>query len=169
MSPAPSTQRITRLAFLSAAGIALYVLESFIPTPLPFLKIGLANASSLAALMLYSPLDMLLVVVTRVLVGSFLVGSLFSPAFLLGLCGGIVAALAMIAAKGMGSGLFSVIGISLIGSVAHIITQLVVVMYLFVENESLLVLLPILLTTAVVGGLIVGWVSLAILKVMKSR
>ena len=169
MAPSSSTRRITRLAFLSAAGIALYVLESFIPTPLPFLKIGLANASSLAALMLFSPLDMLLVVLSRVVVGSLLVGSLFSPAFLLGLCGGIVAALAMIAARKFGSGMFSVIGISLIGSVAHILTQLAVVMYLFAENESLLVLLPLLLTSAVVGGLIVGWISSEMLRVMKSH
>jgi len=167
MLASPSTKRITRLSFLSAVGIALYVLESFIPTPLPFLKIGLANASSLVALMLFGPVDMLLVVLTRVVVGSFLVGSLFSPAFLLGLSGGVVAALTMSGAKLLGPKVFSVIGISLIGSVAHIVTQLLVVMYLFVENESLFVLLPLLLTSACVGGLIVGWISSEMIKVMK--
>jgi heptaprenyl diphosphate synthase len=112
---------------------------------------------------------MLLVVFTRVIAGSFLTGSLFTPSFILGLSGGIVSALAMAGAASLGSRVFSVIGISLIGSVAHVVTQLVVVMLLFVQNESLVFLLPLLLTSACAGGLIVGWLSSRMIEVMKAE
>jgi len=140
-------------------GIALFVLESFIPLPLPFLKIGLANVSSLVSLMLFGRLGMLVVVVTRVVAGSFLIGSLFTPAFILSLSAGVTSALAMITAASFGPRAFSIVGISLIGSVTHVVAQLLLVMFLFVQSESLLVLLPLLLTSACVGGLIVGWLS----------
>ncbi len=163
------TRRMTTLAFLSAVGIALFVLESFIPIPFPFFKIGLANVSSLVSLILFGRLSMLLVVITRVIAGSFLTGSLFTPSFILGLSGGVVSAFVMALAASLGPRVFSVIGISLIGSVAHVVTQLIVVMLLFVQNESLVILLPLLLTSAIVGGLIVGWLSSRMIAIMRTE
>jgi heptaprenyl diphosphate synthase len=62
--------------------------------------------------------------------------------------------------------IFSVVGISLIGSVTHVITQVVLVMLLFVRDSSLLLLLPLLLISAIIGGLIVGFISLKLLPVL---
>ncbi len=160
-----SAGHLTMVAFLSAVGIALYVLESLIPGPAPFLKIGLANVSSVLALMVLPPADVFLVVGTRVLVGSLLVGSLFSPSFVIALGSGLMAAAAMWLARSSGS-LFSVVGISLIGSVTHVVTQVCLVMVLFVQDTAILFLLPILLGSALVGGLVVGFVSSKLLPVL---
>jgi len=116
--------------------------------------------------MLFGRLGMLVVVVTRVVAGSFLIGSLFTPSFILSLSAGVASALAMITAASLGPRVFSIVGISLIGSVTHVVTQLLLVMLLFVQNESLLVLLPLLLTSACVGGLIVGWLSSRMISMM---
>jgi uncharacterized membrane protein len=59
--------------------------------------------------------------------------------------------------------LFSVVGLSLIGAVSHSITQLLIVRYVYVQNASVLHLLPLLLTSSLVGGLIVGYLSLRLL------
>jgi heptaprenyl diphosphate synthase len=156
-------RRITILALFAAVGTALFVLESFIPTPFPFLKIGLANVSSVLALMVFGAPEMMLVVVIRVVAGAMLVGSLFSPAFILAFAGGTASALAMAAVKSLTRNLFSVIGISLIGSVTHVLVQLIVVFLLYVQNAGVMFLLPLLLASALFGGLVVGWVSARLL------
>jgi uncharacterized membrane protein len=161
-----STRHLTLLSLFAAVGIALFVVESFIPTPFPFLKIGLANISTVLALMMFSAGDALLVVVVRVVVGSFLVGSLLGPGFILAFAGGTVAALAMGLVRRATGRMFSVIGISLVGSTAHVITQFAVVLLLYVQNPALSALLPFLLFSALFGGLVVGWISERLLDVL---
>jgi heptaprenyl diphosphate synthase len=142
------------------------VLESFVPGPAPFLKIGLANVSSVLALMTLAPSDVFLVVGTRVIVGSLLVGALFSPTFVISLGSGLVAASAMWAARSLGS-TFSVVGISLIGSVSHVAAQLFFVAFLFVQDASVFLLLPLLLFSATAGGLVVGFIALKLIPVLQ--
>ncbi len=161
-----TTRHITTLSLFAAVGISLFVVESFIPMPFPFLKIGLANVSTILTLMVFSLGDAVLVVTLRVVVGSLLVGSLFGPGFLLALAGGLTSAVAMGVTKRLTGNLFSVIGLSLIGSTAHVITQFCVVLLLYVQNMALTALIPLLLLSALVGGLIVGWVSSRLLDVI---
>lgn len=71
-----TTREVTTVALLTAVGIALFVIESFVPTPLPFLKIGFANISSVVAIMSLGVPQMFIVVMLRVVIGSLLVGML---------------------------------------------------------------------------------------------
>jgi heptaprenyl diphosphate synthase len=162
-----STRHLTLLSLFAAVGISLFVIESFIPTPFPFLKIGLANVSTVMALMMFSAGDAILVVVVRVLVGSFLVGSLFGPGFVLAFAGGTIAAMVMGVVRKTTGNMFSVVGISLVGSTAHVMTQFVIVLLLYVQNSALTALLPLLLISALFGGLVVGWISERLLNVLQ--
>jgi heptaprenyl diphosphate synthase len=162
-----SSRHITTLSFLAAVGIALFVIESFIPLPFPFLKIGLANISTVLTLMMFGMGDAVLVVIIRVFVGSLLVGSLFGPGFVLALSGGVASALIMGMAKRFTRKLFSVIGISLIGSTTHVLTQFIIVLFLYVQSPAVSFLLPLLLFSALFGGLVVGWISDRLLSVLK--
>ncbi len=163
-----NSRQITTIGLLAAVGISLFVLESFIPAPLPFLKIGFANISSVVALMLLGPGAMYLVVVIRIVTGSILVGSLFGPSFLLALVGGLTSATAMAVVFRFARNMFSTVGLSLIGSTVHVATQLVVVMLLYVRDNSLIILLPLLLLSSLIGGTIVGWISLRVMTVLKT-
>jgi len=156
---ATSSRHLTYVAVLAAVGTVLHVVESFVPMPVPFLKLGLANVATVVALVVLSPRDMVLVLLTRVFAGSLLIGSLFSPSFLIALLSGLAAAGAMWGSLRLTGGLFSVVGLSLIGSVTHVLTQLWIVSALFARSPSLFVLLPLLLLTALVGGTVVGLVS----------
>lgn len=162
-----STRRLTTIAFLSAVGIALFVLESYIPMPLPFLRIGLANISSVIALILLGTTSMLTIVVLRIVVGSLFVGTFMSPAFVLALSAGVASALAMALAKLLRKNIFSALGLSLIGSMTHVVVQLLIVRFIYVQNAAVLQLLPLLLLTALIGGLIVGWISVRLLRALK--
>jgi heptaprenyl diphosphate synthase len=135
------------------------VLESFIPLPVPFLKIGLANISTLLALIVFGTADALLVVVIRVIAGSLLTGAFLGPSFFLAICAGVGSALAMALASKLVGVLFGIRGLSVIGASVHVLVQISLVAFVYVRNGSLLYLLPLLFVTALVGGLIVGSVS----------
>lgn len=152
-------RRLTLAAFLSSVGIALFVLESFIPTPLPFMKLGLANVATVLALLLLGPGDAILVIAVRIVAGSLLTGTLFSPGFLLSASAGCASACAMIITRKLTGSLFSPVGLSLVGSVIHVLTQYGIVRYLFVRSGTIALLVPFLLLSALVGGLVVGWMS----------
>lgn len=161
------TARITRIALFAAVGTSLFVVESFIPMPFPFLKIGLANVSTLLALYTLGPAAMLIVVIVRVVAGSLLLGSVFGPAFILAISAGTVSASVMALSKQLFSRALSAFGVGLIGSFAHVLTQLSAVFILYVRNESVFLLLPLLLLSALVGGAIVGWISVRLLAAMR--
>lgn len=163
MSPA---RRLSTLAVLSAAGAVLFVIESFIPMPLPFMKIGLANVSGVIALALLGPRGVLWVTVVRVIVGSLFAGTLFGPGFLLAIGAGLAAALAMSVAHALAPRLFSPLGISLIGATVHAFAQFLLVSFVIVRSTSLSAILPMLLVTALVGGCIVGLTSIRVLRLI---
>ena len=166
MNPAPAawpTRRVTRLGFLAAAGTALFVLEALVPLPLPFLKIGLANVSTLLALLTGGVTDAMVVVILRIVAGSLLTGSFLGPAFLIALPAGVVSAAGMSFARTLTGRLFGPVGLSLIGSSLHVVTQLAIVSLLFVRNDALLSLLPLLLFTALIGGVVVGFAAARLL------
>ncbi|HUI63546.1 MAG TPA: Gx transporter family protein [Bacteroidota bacterium] len=164
-----SVRRVTRLGFLTSVGTALFVLESLIPLPLPFLKIGLANISTLIALAISGPADAIIVVFLRVLAGSLITGSFLGPAFVLAMAAGLTSAAAMSLLHGLTGRLFSPVGISLVGSATHVITQLAIVSAIYVRNAAVTQFLPLLLMTAILGGLVVGLVTLRLLPVMYSH
>jgi len=163
-----SVRRVTRLGLLTSVGTSLFVLESLIPLPIPFLKIGLANISTLLALILSGPADALIVVFLRVLAGSLLTGSFFGPSFILSLAAGVVSAAAMSILRRLSGPAFGPVGLSLAGSSAHVLTQLAVVALLYVRNAAVIQLLPLLLFTALVGGIVVGLITSKLIAALPS-
>ena len=167
MAVLSSSRRIATLGLLVAVGVSLFVLEALIPLPVPFLKVGLANISTLLALMLFDAPAALLVVGLRVVIGSLLTGSLFSPAFVMAIGGGLASAAAMGIARTAFRDAFSPIGLSVIGSVTHVVAQLTLVSLFFVHGFALSYLLPLLLGSALAGGLVVGWLSARVLRAIE--
>lgn len=169
-----TTRRVARLGILSAVGTALFTLESLVPLPLPFLKIGLSNIATLLALILGGPADALIVLVARVLGGSLLTGSFLGPAFLLSISAGLTSTGVMCllsvflpGRRSPVSGILGPLGISLAGSTAHVVTQLAVVGLLFAGSSAVFTLLPVLLGTALAGGVIVGVAVFRILPALE--
>ncbi len=163
-----TVRRVTRLGFLTAVGTALFVLESLVPLPLPFLKIGFANISTLLALLVSGPIDALAVVTLRIIAGSLLTGSFLGPSFVLAFSAGLVAAVVMNVLRTLAPSILGPVGLSLAGSSAHVLTQLAVVGFVYVRNGALFHLLPLLLLTALVGGLAVGLITSRLLPVLAS-
>jgi heptaprenyl diphosphate synthase len=162
-SPARRSSTLLQLALLVAAGLVLFLFESFIPRPLPWLKPGLANIATLFALYTFGVRGALLVTLLRVILGSMVVGSFLNPAFLLSIGGGLCATLAMAAALRFGE-TFSVLGVSAIGAFCHNAAQIFLAYFFIVRHTELFLLLPIVLLSSLFTGFVVGLITHLLLE-----
>jgi len=135
--------------------IGLHIFEAALPSLGPWFKPGLANLITLLALVLMGPKQALSLALGRVIIGGFFIGTLFTPTFVLSLAGGMAAAFAMIAAWRWIPGI-SLVGVSLMGALMHMIAQVVTVESLFIQQPALYYALPPLLLLSCVSGWING-------------
>jgi len=153
------THIIIQLSLIATGGLVLFLFESLIPRPLPWLKPGLANIATLYALQKFGLRESLSVTLLRVCAGSLILGTLFNPAFVLSLGGGLAATLAMGAIKKLGGNTFSVIGISLIGAFCHNLMQILLAYLIIVKHYEIFFLLPIILLSSIFTGFVVGFIT----------
>ncbi len=106
----PSRSRnITFCAVMTAVGLILGYIETFIviPVSIPGIRIGLANISTLITLYLCGPIYALSVHFIRIFMSSVLFGS--GVTLIYSMCGGICAFITMISLKKLD---FSIFGVS---------------------------------------------------------
>lgn len=155
--------RLSLTGLLVAVGIVLNVVEAGFPPliPLPGIKLGLANISTLIAIFLIGPSCAIEVALARSLIAGLIRGS--AVGLLLGLAGSTASALMMIIAFVFFKKYMSIMGISVIGACAFNAAQLASA-YILVGNANLLYYLPYLLISGAVTGLLIGWGSIKILE-----
>lgn len=157
-----------RIALLAAYAVGLHGLESLLPSPIPWLKFGLANIITLITLMLYGFRAAIMVTLIRVLISSLLTGTFPGPAFLLSLGGGVVSTMAMATVLSAFRGLFSAVGLSLIGAFFHNMTQLFLAYFLLVQRiEPILFITPLIMLLGTLTGLVNGTVSELVIRHLK--
>lgn len=160
-------QKCARLSMLTAAAIVLNIFESFIPfLNIPGIKIGLANIIILSILYVYGIKEAIYVSILKVLIVGILRTGLFSTTFLFSLSGAVLSLIMMFLAKKIN--IFSIIGVSIIGSISHSIGQLIMA-YIILKNNSVYLYLPILLIVSIITGMLVGIISKEIVKYLKNN
>lgn len=150
------TRKMVLLGILISQALILHIIERMIPVPVPVpgIKLGLANAISLMAIIMFGPREALLVVAMRTFLGSVFGGGL--SAFIYSFIGGCISTMAMSVMYTRFRNLFSLPVISVVGAVFHNIGQITVAS-LIVQNARLFVYLPILMVSAVITGLFIGF------------
>lgn len=157
-----------QIALLSAYALALHGFESMFPSPVPWLRLGLANIVTLITLLFYGLRAAVTVTLIRVVLASFLNGTFLGPAFLLSLGGGILSTLSMGFFASLTPRLFSATGLSLIGALFHNGTQLLLAYALFIQRiEALLLITPLIALLGTLTGTINGIVSELIINNLK--
>jgi heptaprenyl diphosphate synthase len=151
-----NVRRVSFLGVLVALALALHVLEAQIPSPLPWVRPGLANIMTLVALLTCGWRAGLLVALLRVVIGSLLLGGFLSPAFALSLAGALASTLVMaLMARGVWR-LWSPLAVSAAGAVAHGGAQVLVLVALLLRPDDLPRLLPWVLAPSLVAGVATG-------------
>lgn len=159
-----TTPEDRRIAWLAALAITIHVAEAALPSPLPGIKPGLANIITITVLMRYGWNSAAWVAMLRVLVGSLLIGTFLSPTFMLSLAGATCSILVLKPASRLPGEGFGPIGYSILAAMAHMGGQFTVAWLLFIPHPALLHLLPILLSAALLFGILCGILSSMLLK-----
>lgn len=156
-------QKIALLGVLLAVTIVIAILESFIPSfTIPGIKLGFANIVILVTLYEVGILEAVFINLVRVLVVSLVRGTFFSMGFFMSLTGaflslGVMILFHLVIKK------FSIIGVSVIGSLFHVIGQILIAM-IYMGSVYVVYYLPIIGISAVITGILVGFIARAIIK-----
>ena len=160
-----NTRRLVLLALFIALASVLHVVESWLPLPLPVpgIKLGLANIISLIVIINFGWRDAIYVAILRVFLAALFGGIFLGPAFVMSLSGALGSIALMAYAYHHWHGVFSVIGISIMGAVVHNVAQITVAA-LLVSSVTLVWYLPYLIVFALPTGLATGMTTLYFLE-----
>jgi heptaprenyl diphosphate synthase len=154
-----------RIAVLSAYALSLHAFESLLPTPIPWLRLGLANIITLVALVLYGFRTAMTVTLIRVILGSIFMGTFLGPSFMLSFSGGVASTAAMGLAYVTLGNVFGPVGLSLVGAFFHNVAQLTLAYFLFIQRvEAVLFITPVIILIGTLTGVANGAVSGLLIK-----
>lgn len=160
------TRKITLLANFLAIAIVLNIIESAIGiVPVPGAKLGFANVVTLIVLYMYSFKDASLMSILRVFLVGLLTGKLLGPVFYMGMSGAILAIIVMGLLKK--TNFFGVIGISVLGSIAHCIGQIMAGIFV-IGSTLVIVYLPVMLFLSVPAGFLTGIIAKRFLAIWQT-
>lgn len=147
---------LINLSMLTVIGLIIWTLEEFIPRPLPFIKFGFANLVSLVVLVLYGYKEALLVTFLRIVLANIITGKIGTPSILISLSAGMVSISIVSLYYYIQDGLFSLIGLSILGAFFHNIVQFAVVSVVVTLKRQIFYLFPFFAVSSIMTGGIVG-------------
>nr|WP_314531931.1 Gx transporter family protein [uncultured Fusobacterium sp.] len=151
------------LIALVLLGLYLSLVENIIPKPFPWMKIGLSNIAILIALEKFNSKMAIQAILLRVFIQALMLGTLFTPNFIISFSAGLISTLFMIFLYKFRKYL-SLVSISCISAFTHNVLQLIVVYFLMFRNislnsKSIIVFIVVFLFLGVVMGLITGIIA----------
>jgi heptaprenyl diphosphate synthase len=156
---------IATFGLLVALAFILSYIESLFPLSIaiPGIKLGLANLVVMVALYKLGVKEAFVLSIIRIILVGFTFGNPSTMMF--SLAGGLLSWLLMVIFQK--TKLFSMIGVSIIGGIAHNIGQ-IAVSIVVVENIDIVYYLPFLLVFGVIMGAIIGVLGTIIIKRLKT-
>lgn len=144
---------------LVSLSCVLQIAESLIPHPIPGLRLGLANVITLITLVTMGFGCALEITAMRTIVGSFIMGTFMSPAFILSFSAGLISTIIMGFLYWLSSFhnryRLSIVGISIAGALSHNTVQLYLAYRILIKHKGIFVFFPWLC----IGAVIMGWLT----------
>lgn len=159
------SQTKTKFIATSAMFVCLALVFSYVEILIPFsvgipgVKLGLANLVIIIALYEMDFKYAFVINAIRIVIAGLLFSGLFGMMY--SIAGGLLSILVMWALKK--TGLFSMIGVSMAGGLAHNLGQLLVAAFL-VSNLKMFIYFPVLMFSGIGSGILIGIVSYIIDK-----
>lgn len=142
-------------ASLAAMSAFLGIFESFIPTPFPFLRLGLANIPVCLALPFLPVKNIFFIVAFKLLFTHLFRGTLLSFPFFAALGGSVFFLIAVLPFFLLLHNRVSFISVSLLGAIGHNIGQSAVALF-FIPPNVLFFITMIMLLIGILTGIING-------------
>jgi len=156
-----TSHNVALAAMLAALALIFSYIEAILPLSvgIPGVKLGIANLVVIIALYVLGFKYAMTVNVLRILVAGLLFNGAFGAMY--AMAGGVLSLIVMYLVKK--TGLFSTVGISMAGGVAHNLGQLLVAA-LIVSTMKLFYYFPVLLFSGMISGILIGIVASLTLK-----
>ena len=156
-----NTKKLTTLSLLISVAMVLSYIESLIPAfvAVPGVKVGLSNIATVFALYTLGAPGAVAVSVIRVFLSSLLFGNFAMMIY--SLAGAALALTFMILIKA--TGLFSEVGVSVIGGIMHNAGQIIAAAFMM-ENSGIVSYLVPLAISGTIAGVAVGLISALLIK-----
>ncbi|KXB44632.1 hypothetical protein HMPREF3188_01195 [Tissierellia bacterium KA00581] len=161
--------KIKKLILISVfvcVALIVSLLESYVPIPIPNVRLGLSNVIVINAILLFRFRDTFFVVFLKSLLLVIILGNPVS--FLYNFFAGFISLSVMYFFYRYFSKIFSIIGISVLGSIFHVLVQ-ILISALLLDTFSVFNFLSILEILAVFTGIIVGIISNYLYKILRSN
>ncbi|MBQ7246097.1 MAG: Gx transporter family protein [Firmicutes bacterium] len=164
MSSQDRNKRIAMAALLAALALIFSYVEAMIPSPvaIPGVKLGVANLVILIALYQLDFKYAIAINLVRIVVSGLLFSGVFG--ILYSLAGGMLSLIVMWLLKK--TGLFSIIGVSMAGGVAHNIGQILVASAV-VSDLKMFAYLPVLMFSGIISGILIGFLCHYVMLALK--
>ena len=156
-----TAKKIAVLAIFITLSLITFIIENqFPPLFVPGARMGLANIFSFTALIMFSPVEAFIVVAVRTGLGAIYAGNV--SALLYSFSGGVVSMAISSVLMYTVYPRVSVMAVSVLGAVAHNVTQNIV--FVLLTDTSTLTLIPYFILAGILSGAIVGAVTLLLFK-----
>ena len=157
-----TAKKLATLGVLTALSLITFLIENlFPPLFIPGAKLGLANAFSFIALIMYSPLEAFIIVAARTLLGAMFAGNL--SAVMYSFTGGVVSMGASSLLIYCVHPKISVICVSVIAAALHNVTQNIVFVAVY-STPIAFSYMPYLILLGVISGTFIGAAVTVIIK-----
>ena len=161
------TQKLTLLGVLAAMALILSYAEAMLPpiwAAVPGIKIGLPNVLIIFVLYKFGLKEAAAVSLVRILISAMLFGSVMTLAY--SLAGGALSLVLMAILKKIG--IFSTVGVSVVGGIAHNFAQILVAVALL-GNWQIGYYMAILVFSGTIAGILVGILGSLTVKYVGNR
>lgn len=152
-------KKIPFLGILAAIATIIFSIESLVPLPVPWVRIGLANLVTVLILIWWGTKDAFFVLFLRILLGSLLIGKFLQPAFFLSLSGGCGSLLVMALILRFYPRWIGLVGLSVMGAVTHNLVQILFSFLLYIHHVKIFTFLPFFLFTGLLTGCLIGFLA----------
>lgn len=157
------TKKLVIISLFVSQAIVLSIFERMIPInfAVPGAKLGLANIVTILSLYIFGLRETILIVLLRTFMASVFGGTLLT--FLYSVSGALISLLVMYLFKKIPKDKFTIVGISVFGSISHNIGQIIMAV-LIIQSINIAMYLPMLIIISIPTGLFVGYSSKKLLE-----
>ncbi len=159
-----NTKKISTMGILTSFALILSYLERMLPpiVPVPGVKLGLSNLVILIVIYLLGNKYGFYLTIFKCTAVAILFGGISS--FLYSITGGMFSFCFMYMFKKLN--IFSIVGISIVGGVAHNLGQIIMAIVI-ISNTKLLYYFPMLIFSGIIAGIGIGIIAYNTLRYLK--
>lgn len=155
-----NVKKLTVLSMCTALAMIFSFVESFVPMPIPGIKLGLANIVTLFLIYSLGASYAIGVSVVRIFLSTLLFGA-FPTALIYSFSGFVLSFIVMMVAKTLTP--FGKVGVSVLGAVFHNLGQVVAACFVMGTSSLIVYFIPLLLS-GTVAGVVIGIVGGIVIK-----